>query len=138
MQTYQPEHPAIALAIDNNFDGFAEAELAERAELGYPPITRMGLLRLEGADRGATERIAAQAARAMAEAGASDPAFVVRGPAPAVIEKVKDRYRYQVHARAPRSSIVRHALSRARSVVSVAARGAGVRVLVDVDPVDMF
>lgn len=138
VQTYQPEHPAIALAIGNDFDGFAQTELAERAELGYPPITRMGMLRLEGADRGATERVAAQAARAMAEAGASDPAFVVRGPAPAVIEKVKDRYRYHVHARAPRSTMVRHALSRARLAVSAAARSAGVRVLIDVDPVDMF
>ena len=138
VQTYQPEHPAIALAAAHDFDGFAEAELADRVELGYPPLTRMVMLRVEGTERAAVERLAAQAARAMAEAGASDPDFVVRGPAPALIERIKGRFRYHVHARSMRSALVRNALHHARSVVSTAARAARIRVLVDVDPVDMF
>lgn len=138
VQTYQPEHPAIVHAAAHDFDGFARIELAERAELGYPPLTRMGMLRLEGADRALVERLAAQAARAMVEAGRSDPDFAVRGPAPALIERVMDRYRFHVHVRSVKSALVRGALDQGRSAVSQAARASRIRVLVDVDPVDMF
>ena len=61
------------------------------------------------------ERLAAQAARALVEAGASDPAFAVRGPAPALIERIKDRYRFHVHVRSVRSALVRAALAHARA-----------------------
>lgn len=138
VQTYQPAHPAIALACAHDFDTFARSELVERAELGYPPLTRMGMLRLEGADRALVERLASQAARAMVEAGKSDPNFAVRGPAPALIERVMDRYRFHVHARSVQSGLVRGALEQGRAAVSAAARASRIRVLVDVDPVDMF
>lgn len=138
VQTYQPEHPAITFAAAHDFDTFARVELAEREDLRYPPITRMGMIRLEGADRSLVERIAAQAARTLVAAGAGDPDFAVRGPAPAVIERVKDRYRFHVHVRSRSSSLVRAALSQARSAVAAVARASRIRVLVDVDPVDMF
>ncbi|HEY2776113.1 MAG TPA: primosomal protein N' [Candidatus Binatia bacterium] len=138
VQTYQPEHPAIAMAAAHEFDGFARIELAARAELGYPPHTRMGMLRLEGAERSVVDRLAAQAARAMSECGRSDPAFAVRGPAPAVIERIKERYRFHVQVRSVHSTLVRAALAQGRASVAIAARASRVRVLADVDPVDMF
>jgi len=138
VQTYQPEHPAIALAAIHDFDAYAREELAERTTLGYPPITRMGMLRLEGEDRQMVERLSAQAARAMMEAGTESGEIQVRGPAPALIERIKERYRFHVHVRSPRSALVRAALSRGRAAVSQAARASRIRVLVDVDPVDMF
>ncbi len=138
VQSYQVEHPAIAFAAAHDFDGFATLELEERAQLGYPPLTRMGMLRLEGADRGLVDRLAAQAARALVEAGRSDPDFAVRGPAPALIERIKDRYRFHVHVRSAKSSLVRSALAHARATVAPTARTSRIRVLVDVDPVDMF
>lgn len=98
----------------------------------------MAMLRVEGPDRGLVQRLAEQAARAMVEAGRSDPDFVVRGPAPAVIERVMDRYRFHVHARSGSSALVRTAVAAARDAIAPAAREARVRVLVDVDPVDMF
>ena len=138
VQTYQPEHPAIAMAAAHDFDSFAAAELEDRTALGYPPITRMGMIRIEGAERALVERLAFQAARALVEAGKEDPDFAVRGPAPALIERIKDRYRFHVHVRSKRSALVRGALAHARSVISQAARASRIRVLVDVDPVDMF
>jgi primosomal protein N' (replication factor Y) (superfamily II helicase) len=138
VQTYQPEHPAIAHAARHDFDGFARIELAERAELGYPPLTRMGMLRFEGAERSVVERIAAQAARAMVESATHESDLAVRGPAPALIERIKERYRFHVHVRSVRSGAVRHALSQGRAAAASAARVSRVRVLVDVDPVDMF
>ncbi len=138
LQTYQPEHPAIAAAAHHDFDGFATADLAERAELGYPPLARMVLMRFEGADRNATEGVALQAARRAAALARSDPELLVRGPAPSAIERVKGRYRYQLQLRGPNGASARRAAAEARGAVDVQARGASVRVLIDVDPTDML
>src|SRR5205085_11164310 len=106
VQTYQPEHPAIAMAAVHDFDGYAREELAERGVLGYPPHTRMGMLRLEGEDRQMVERLSAQAAGPMTDAGEEASQIQVRGPAPAVIERIKERYRFHVHVRSLRSALV--------------------------------
>jgi primosomal protein N' (replication factor Y) len=142
LQTYQPEHFAIRTAAHHDYEAFAERELLERGELGYPPFTRMALLRLEGASRDAVldlARAAAEALRGLAaklDGGGRD--IVVRGPAPAPIERIKGRFRYQLQVRSPQSSLVRHAAIECRRLLSQAARRRGVRLLLDIDPVDML
>ncbi|MBX7197454.1 MAG: primosomal protein N', partial [Sandaracinaceae bacterium] len=48
IQTRSPEHPAIACAAKHDVDAFLERELVDREELGYPPFSRLVLLRLDG------------------------------------------------------------------------------------------
>jgi primosomal protein N' (replication factor Y) len=142
LQTYQPEHFAIRTAAHHDYEAFAERELLERSELGYPPFTRMALLRLEGASRDAVldlARAAAEALRGLAaklDGGGRD--IVVRGPAPAPIERIKGRFRYQVQVRSPQSSLVRHAAIECRKLLAQAARRRGIRLILDIDPVDML
>ena len=59
IQTHQPHHSAIALAAKHDTKGFAEAELAARRELHYPPFSRVALVRFDAVD----EAIAREAAR---------------------------------------------------------------------------
>jgi primosomal protein N' (replication factor Y) len=47
IQTWQPEHPAVALAALHDVEGFVERELADRRELGYPPYRRIALVRVD-------------------------------------------------------------------------------------------
>jgi primosomal protein N' (replication factor Y) len=128
IQTYDPEHPAIASVRTHDYDGFVRAELAARRETDYPPYSRMVALRIDAAD----ERTARAAAAAVAEAAraAATPDVVLRGPAEAPIPRVRGRSRYQVwlagHERA--------------ALLTAARAGAGVklpgdaRVVIDVDP----
>src|SRR5262249_62373378 len=44
VQTYAPDHPAIRFAAAHDYDGFAEAELQERAAAGIPPAQRLVFL----------------------------------------------------------------------------------------------
>jgi primosomal protein N' (replication factor Y) (superfamily II helicase) len=128
IQTYDPEHPAIAAVRTHDYDGFARGELASRAEADYPPFSRMVALRLDATDAGDARAAAADAAAAaMAAAGAS---VRVRGPAEAPIPRVRGRSRYQIwlagHDRA--------------ALMAAARAGAGVklpgdaRIVLDVDP----
>jgi primosomal protein N' (replication factor Y) len=137
VQTYRPDHFAIAAAVRHDYEAFAKHELAERAELGYPPLTRMALLRIEGADEHAVDDAASTAARSLARLAERTEGLTIRGPAPAPIEKRKGRYRYQIQLRAPDGRLVRHAAVECRRLLAERFRKAGVRLLSDIDPVDM-
>jgi primosomal protein N' (replication factor Y) len=135
VQTYQPDNPAIQAAVRHDFERFAEAELADRAELGYPPHERIVVLRFEGASRSAVERIAEAATREVAAIAPEGLRW--RGPSPALVERVKERFRYKLELQSAHSGPLRTVADRARRQVTAAARKAGVRVLVDVDPQDL-
>lgn len=64
IQTENPEHPAIRLAAKHDFEAFAQAELADRRALGYPPATRLIRALFESEDA----RLAASSADQVAEA----------------------------------------------------------------------
>jgi primosomal protein N' (replication factor Y) len=62
----------------------------------------------------------------------------VLGPAPAPIERIKQRYRWQVVLKAQELNEMRSALAAMRAETAPAAREAGVHVIIDVDPVNML
>jgi primosomal protein N' (replication factor Y) len=139
LQTYQPDHFAIAAAARHDFEAFATQEISEREDLGYPPYTRMSMLRVEGPDQDLVHRLATAAVSKLdALAQKTDGALIVRGPAPAPIERVKDRYRYQIQLRSADAQLARHAAAQCRDQLASDARRAGIRLLVDIDAVDML
>ena len=98
IQTYAPDHYAIAAAAANDYDAFFEAELRLRAALDYPPFARLARLTVSRtsaveADREA-ERIAAelQAISRRHEGGGAE----VIGPAPAWPERRRNQHRRQL------------------------------------------
>jgi primosomal protein N' (replication factor Y) len=136
VQTLQPEHPSLQYAVQHDFRGFAEQELAARRETGYPPFARLVLVRCEGESAPGTERIA----RALAKAARENAAASVRvlGPTPSPIERLRGRWRWQLLLRARSSAQVRRVARFAHDAVRRAAQRAGVRVLIDVDPYSML
>jgi len=137
-QTYRPDHFAVAAAVRHDYEAFVETELSEREDLGYPPYSRMALMRFEGKYDDAVRDVAKAAAASLMQLARKSDGLIVRGPAPAPIERVKSRYRYQVQIRAIDSAWVRHAAFGARNALAQKAKKLGVRILVDIDPVDML
>jgi primosomal protein N' (replication factor Y) len=129
VQTYTPDHPAIAAVRSHDYLGFATGELRFRREAGYPPFARMIALRLDAADEGRLKRGAAEVAEAV-RAAAGSAAVVVRGPAEAPIARVRGRSRYQVWL----ASQDRAALAAAARAAASVKLPADVRLVVDVDP----
>ncbi len=135
IQTYRPEHHSLLAATTHDYAAFAPRELALRKELGYPPFSRLVVLRFEGVDAERTERAALELAR---HARALDGSVAIRGPAPAPLERIRNRYRWQLlltsrSVQALHRS-VRHLLTTWRTT-----RGArATRLVVDVDPVSML
>jgi primosomal protein N' (replication factor Y) len=128
IQTYAPEHPAIAFAARHDYDGFARGELEERRALRYPPFGALVYLGILGRKRADVVARAHEYGALLHEL----PGVEVLGPAPFPIARMNDEWRYRLAVKAPDSAPVR-AFIRER----LRARAAGdraTRLLVNVDP----
>ncbi len=136
VQTLQPEHYSLRAAAEHDFESFAEAELAMRREADYPPFTRLVLIRVEGEVLTAVERLAAETARALREAAAGR--WSVLGPAPAPLERLRQRYRRHILLRSRQGAVLRRGVADVLPALRTAARSADVRLVADVDPYSML
>jgi primosomal protein N' (replication factor Y) len=137
VQTWDPEHPAVALAARHDVDAFLERELGDRRELGYPPLTRCALIRVDAPEeseaREASVKLAAVARRCEATTSGE---VLVQGPAPAPVARVRNRWRFRVMLRASARPALRTVLAAVEEARGSLARG--VRAAIDVDPVQLL
>lgn len=135
VQTFLPEHVAVQAAAHHDYEAFCGPELAARAELQYPPFSRLAAFRVDAGSQ-ARGRAAAQILADTARAAARGTNVLVTGPAEAPIARVRGRWRFRLFVRGPELRVLRQV------VLAVARRaeeaGAGVRVTIDVDPVAML
>ena len=102
IQTYQPDHPAIAAVAGGDAEGFVEAELARRRRFGSPPFGRLIKLTVALSDRAKAEDAAAQMVTKLRDCSSELGAHVsVLGPVPAYIARRGGRWRFHVVLRGP-------------------------------------
>ena len=94
VQTYTHHAPPIQFAKKADFDGFLDAELAQRQEYHYPPSRRLIRHLFRGHNLEKVKFYAEQWSK-RAEVVLKDVAEL-RGPAPPPLEKIKTFYRYQL------------------------------------------
>jgi len=127
VQTYAPDHPAIAFAANHDYDGFARAELLERRALRWPPYTQMALLGAIGRSRRAVET----AIGGWAELLRRDERFEVLGPATYPVARVNEEWRYRIAVRTKSMDPLRAAIR--AGVMPLAASTDGVRLAITID-----
>ena len=119
VQTRLPEHDAIRFALTHDTAGFLAREADLRRARDFPPATHLALFRVAGphaaeAERAAFELESALLAAAEGLFGAASDRATVMPAQPAPIERVKDRYRFQVLVRARDRRDLRAVLDGAR------------------------
>jgi primosomal protein N' (replication factor Y) len=134
IQTSRPSHFALLAAVRHDFRAFAERELADRLEPGYPPHTRLANVVLSGRSETRVTDLAlelAEWARGLIEAR-SLAGLVVLGPAPCPIDRLRDRWRWHflLKAQSARTlgSVLRFLANRHRQP------SGGLRIEIDRDP----
>jgi len=137
VQTYRPSHHSLVAAAQHDYASFAPVELEARRELGYPPFTRLAALRLEGPDGDRTGALA-ESLSARLRPLCEQSGVQLRGPAPAPLERLRDRYRWQIILSAPRSSALHAVVQAAQGFWRAASEARSIRLVVDVDPVSML
>lgn len=137
IQTRTTDHPAIQLAATHDVRRFWEHELADRREVGYPPFSRLALIRIDALDEDAARAAAGKlAAHARTSPDALARRVEVLGPSAAPIARLRGRYRFRIMLRAKDRGPLRAVIAGLmREVERVDRR---VRVVIDVDPVAML
>ncbi len=132
IQTHQPEHYCFDAIIKNNMDLFLKQELNFRKEMNYPPYTKLATLRLSGnnqCDVIAASHMACQYLQHM-----NAPNIHILGPAPANIERIKNKYRWQLLIKGAQSNHINELLKAALPHIHKQLKGSN-RLHIDIDPI---
>tara|TARA_B100000575_G_C22598616_1_gene374638 strand:- start:29 stop:430 length:402 start_codon:yes stop_codon:yes gene_type:complete len=130
-QTFDPTHPAIQAAVNQDAPGFLEHELVRRQDLALPPFHRAVMIRCEHEEQNIAEQTALQLA------STTHSNVTVLGPIPAAIERLRGRFRFQVMATSKTAGSLQGWLDQIAAARDVARRS-GVRIAVDVDPSELI
>ncbi len=137
VQTALPQHYSIRCALEHDYHGFAQRELAERQTPGYPPHSRLSNVILTGTEERAVQDAAAHAADWVMDAIARSRTVHLTGPAPCPIDRIRGRWRWHFLLRSEHApalgSICRLLQTRYRPV-----RKADLRLIIDRDPVTLL
>jgi len=134
IQTTQPSHPTILDVAAHDYRKFFEDELRFRRELFYPPFSRITLLEFSGPDGAEVER-AARAA--MKTVRAALPGMPVLGPAPAVIPRIRNRFRWHIILKMAKESDPSGSLLEG-TLRGIARPAGAVRMTIDTDPQNLM
>ncbi|MFN7142596.1 MAG: primosomal protein N' [Myxococcota bacterium] len=129
LQTHHPEHPVFSTI--GNMEAFAEQESRVRRLLGYPPWSRLALVRIESTDRAQARDAAQSFAQQARDQARAYKGVDVLGPAPAPMARLVGRWRFQVILRGRDVAPFRAFLTAHHGSWKAPT---GVRRIVDVDP----
>lgn len=142
LQTFNPDHFCILTAKAQDYKAFYEQEIDFRKTLAYPPFSRLIQILITGRDREQT----AQCAKRLGEIGRSlrfehkrfRTDVELLGPVAAPLSRLQNQYRWQLMLKGRRPASL-HGLTKQ---LMLSAEGKipkkGIKVIVDVDPVDML
>jgi primosomal protein N' (replication factor Y) len=133
VQTLYPEHYSIQLACRQDYQAFFEKELIYRRSMRYPPAVALINVVIRGRTFAHAMDAAAGLVRGL-EPLAAQAGFVVLGPAPAPLGRLRGEHRVQCFLKGTRRADMRAALKAALA----AARDARRRVTIDVDPLSVL
>lgn len=134
VQTFNPEHYAIKTALTQNYEAFAQKEMEVRRELGYPPFTRLAVIRFSGESALGVR----ETAQALAQLAKSSSEITPVGPAPAPFSKIRNQYRWQLLIKSRSSKVVRNWAKFLISNGLAIAKKHNVKITVDVDPLRLL
>lgn len=130
IQTYRPDHYAVAAALTQDYGAFYEEEMGYRNLLSYPPAGHMLAILIESG----TEKEGSDAADALAAAimdGIMTGVAVI-GPTTATIKKIKDIYRHVIYVKSMDTDKLIMIKDKAEAAVFTAS---DIRISFDLDPI---
>lgn len=131
IQTFNPEHPVVQMAIRQDFEGFFKNEIRQRRWLDYPPFTHILRIVLTGTGEETVKLRAGEVCRDIMELGdANEDEFTVLGPAPCPIYYIKNRFRYQLMVKCDNILL----LSSMGKAVLTRGSYPGIKLQVEIDP----
>ncbi len=135
LQSSDPSHPVIQMAMEQNYESYFDWEINFRKELGYPPFQRLVRLvfRSKMDDKAAKQAVAySDLIRSHSK---YDPKTIsLLGPAPCSFFKIDSNFRYHILLKSNDISLVRDLLSNIKDFFK---KDNNCYVEYDFDPLDL-
>jgi primosomal protein N' (replication factor Y) len=142
VQTFNPEHPSIALAAAHDYAKFVGVELAHRQAHNYPPFHRLIRLIVRSRDQDAGAAFADRLAvglhatlENLRSPELNTAGVRMLGPAEAPVFRLKGYYRFHFQLQSPSAALLHQVL---RAVLPILRPPQGVDFTMDVDPLNML
>jgi primosomal protein N' (replication factor Y) len=133
IQTHIPDHPAILLAKEQNYEAFYTQEIASRKLFEYPPFSHFVKVSFSGP---IPRKILLCAENIQRELIALlPPTYQILPIVPCGHAKIKDNYRFQFLTKGPHTKPITQALEKIFNTLSIDKE---VRYLIDVDPLSTY
>jgi len=134
IQTEYPDHPLLQSLLNEGYDGFARAALAERAAANWPPFAHVAALRASATALAP----AIEFLRTARELAGRQREVKLLGPAPAAMAKRAARYHAQLLLEARDRGPLHRMLAEWLPRVEALKTPRDLRWSLDVDPLDLF
>ncbi len=102
IQAIQTKHSVLRYAADQDYPGFYAEEVGQRELLGFPPFSQLFRLIVSGENETKTQQYIQAAAlhlREFLREVKLDSQVTLMGPAPCVLPRIRDRYRFHLLAK---------------------------------------
>ena len=134
MQTINPDHYAIKLAAQQNYEAFFEKELQFRKFMKYPPFAAMANILVRAPKQEDALRMSTELGQHLTPAPEN---MRIMGPAEAPVQRLKAEYRYQTLIKAASRKALNALLRRAQEFARDQKWNA-TALVIDVDPLTLM
>lgn len=136
VQTFNPENPTIQASLGHDFQKFAEQEIPQREQFGYPPFRKLARIVVRGERESHAGAFAKQIGdRLRNEIDARGLDISLLGPCPAPITKLRGKFRFHMFINAASGDALRELV---RQVTEALKTPDDVQWIVDIDPLEMI
>jgi primosomal protein N' (replication factor Y) len=133
IQTYNPKHPTIQAAKNQDYNAFYSQEIIFRKELNYPPFTHLVNIIIKGKGEEEVIKLAQQIGSNLRNIN-HEKTILILGPAPCPLTRIKEEYRWQILLKGKPKNL-RQLLKSALDITSIPKH---LKVSIDVDPIGML
>lgn len=127
IQTHMPENSVMQALLHKNFEEFLQQEMEDRKIHGFPPFGKLVAIVLSSSNKQAVT----QEAKRLASEIPQGTGVVVWGPTPAVLTRLKRKYRWRFLVKGGKNVKMQTFL---RTWLSQYACAASVKIQIDMDP----
>lgn len=134
LQTYSPEHHSIKYALTEDYSGFFQTESKMRKEALFPPFIELASFLISGTDLEKTVKCAKELHKNISIHQEVLPSNLF-GPSPASLEKINNRYRFQIMLK---MNDISKLTKVANNAIQATKKSSDIRIAVDINPFFMI
>ncbi|HHU49761.1 MAG: primosomal protein N' [Caldicoprobacterales bacterium] len=141
VQSYQPEHYALQYASNHDYKGFFHREVQIRRQFGYPPYSHIIRVLVTGEEEKKLKQFSETMVEWLGKRIADDrllkEGLLDVGAYPAPIEKIKNKYRWQVLIRVQTDKLYRMAYHRLSEELNREFYSDNLNIALDFNPLSL-